>query len=272
MKKYLLLFLLHTSLLLSHNEATIYSDNNEYQVNCAKRALEIFSIRGDEEVLDIGCGDGKVTQYLAESLTTGTITGIDISDNMIEHAKKNYPSIEFKVQDVKDLEYKEEYDLAVAFSTLEWIDDQPAVIQKIYNSVRPGGRVLLELPTKLFNPKLFKAIKNVIHSEKWKDFFIAYQPNWILHDIRDYHEMFRKSGFHLETFWPRMDEYYFESKEAMRDFLRPWFPYLSRLETEEQKQAFLKDVVDEYCRLLHLNERTVVPYTSQRITIIGKKS
>lgn len=271
MKKAISIFLCYTSAIFAQTDVQRYANNNDYQVHCAKKTLEIFHFNGNERVLDIGCGDGKITQFLQDELTTGEIVGIDLSKEMIEHAVKSYPTISFTVKDAKELDYIEEFDLAVSFSTLEWIDDQPGVIQKVFHSLKPGGRVILDLPTKLFNPTLFKAIKNVIKSEKWRDFFEYYQPNWVLHDIRDYHEMFYKSGFHLEAFRPRMDEYYFASKDEIKNYLRPWFPYLSELKTEEQKQEFIHDVVEEYCRLLQLNEKTIVPFTSQRITIIGKK-
>lgn len=94
---------------------------------------------GWETVLDIGCGDGKISSLIAEK--AGSVVGIDISPSMIEFAKKQYGSenLFFEVQDATNLPFKESFDSVVSFTTLQWIPNQEAVLQGIYQSLKKRG-------------------------------------------------------------------------------------------------------------------------------------
>jgi len=55
-------------------------------------------------VLEIGCGPGNITKYLLTKKADLKITGIDISENMIELAKKNNPTSEFVIMDCREID------------------------------------------------------------------------------------------------------------------------------------------------------------------------
>ncbi|MCP6756534.1 class I SAM-dependent methyltransferase, partial [Klebsiella pneumoniae] len=66
-----------------------YHIHSQAQAYAALELLTSFNFKGDEQVLDIGCGDGKITSAIANSLPNGIILGIDISQTMIEFAQKS---------------------------------------------------------------------------------------------------------------------------------------------------------------------------------------
>ena len=56
------------------------------------RILSAVDLRGDEAVLDIGCGDGAVSAFIAGLVPRGSVTGIDTSPDMIARATKRFPA------------------------------------------------------------------------------------------------------------------------------------------------------------------------------------
>ena len=65
--------------------------------------LELI-IKTNASVLEVGCGPGNITKYLLTKKTDLKIIGIDISENMIELAKKNNPTAEFVIMDCREID------------------------------------------------------------------------------------------------------------------------------------------------------------------------
>ena len=67
-----------------------YSKNNALQYNFAMKTLKKIPLKSSSRVLDVGCGDGLITNEIAKIIHDGCIIGTDISYQMIEHAAKKY--------------------------------------------------------------------------------------------------------------------------------------------------------------------------------------
>lgn len=121
------------------NEADLYAKYNSLQKNDALYVLEnyfrliTFRVERDENILDIGCGDGEVTVELLFPLLPKKIAklvGFDISENMIEHANKSYqnPKISFMKIDIESsqipIEMEEQFHHAFSFYCLHWVQNQ----------------------------------------------------------------------------------------------------------------------------------------------------
>jgi trans-aconitate methyltransferase len=90
--------------------AADYAANSSAQQIWARELIAQLNLRGDERVLDIGCGDGKVTAGLARAVPKGSVTGIDVSPEMIRFARKTFPSgkhpnLEFQVMDAREIDF-----------------------------------------------------------------------------------------------------------------------------------------------------------------------
>ncbi len=123
-----------------------YHNNSSRQYELGKKAIESFDLKGNERVLDVGCGTGRTTVDCAKRLHSGTLVAIDISQSMIEFAQKEYEAISnltFKQQDVTQLNFNEEFDFAYSIFCLHWVSDQQTAIQKIAQSLKPGGKCFL---------------------------------------------------------------------------------------------------------------------------------
>ena len=70
--------------------AADYAANSIVQQTWARELIARLNLRGDEHILDVGCGDGKVTAELARAVPRGAVTGVDASAEMIGFARKTF--------------------------------------------------------------------------------------------------------------------------------------------------------------------------------------
>ena len=78
-----------------------YREASAHQREWGARLLAELGLQGDEHILDIGCGDGSLTDSLADAVPAGSVVGIDSSAGMIEAAiRHERPNLKFRVLDV----------------------------------------------------------------------------------------------------------------------------------------------------------------------------
>src|SRR6185312_714631 len=90
--------------------AADYASNSVVQQTWARELIAALKLRGDEKILDVGCGDGKVTAEMARAVAKGSAVGVDASPQMIEFAKQTFPAIknpnlEFHVMDARKIQF-----------------------------------------------------------------------------------------------------------------------------------------------------------------------
>ncbi len=124
-----------------------------------------MQFKEDERVLDVGCGEGRLTIEIAKRVPKGNVLGIDISANMIREAQKSYcdvPNVSFERIDATKFDMKDKFDRAISFEAFHWIEDQLGALKKIFAALKPGGRLYIVMKTSRKNP-IFEAME----SKKW---------------------------------------------------------------------------------------------------------
>lgn len=108
-----------------------------------------------DKVLDVGSGDGRHTALVADVVRQGSVLGIDSSQKMIDFAKSLYPDAEnmsFQCLHIENANFKEEFDCVVSFGCLHWSEIIVKAVQKIYDSLKFGGRLYAIVSSDLVNP------------------------------------------------------------------------------------------------------------------------
>lgn len=88
--------------------AADYAANSAVQQSWARELIARLPLRGSENVLDVGCGDGKVTAEIARSAPQGRILGVDASPEMIAFAQATFPpaaaaNLKFQICDARKI-------------------------------------------------------------------------------------------------------------------------------------------------------------------------
>ena len=105
-------------------DAGKYRQSASHQTEWGAKLIAELDLRGDERILDLGCGDGVVTAQLAELVPSGEVVGIDSSQNMIAAAQALASNrLSFRRLDINDLDYEAEFDLIFSNAALHWVKD-----------------------------------------------------------------------------------------------------------------------------------------------------
>ena len=109
-----------------------------------RMVVDRLELRGNERVLDAGCGTGRVTAMLRERLPSGEIVALDGSESMISLARTRLGAerIEFLVADLqRPLPVDPPVDAVLSTATFHWIPDHDALFANLAAVMRPGARL-----------------------------------------------------------------------------------------------------------------------------------
>ena len=96
-----------------------YAEHSTAQQEWALELIAKLHLQGSESILDIGCGDGKVTAEIATAVPNGSVLGVDNSRSMVELAQKKYPAdkfpnLNFQLADARNLPFKQQFEIEAA--------------------------------------------------------------------------------------------------------------------------------------------------------------
>ena len=124
--------------------------DRDYKRPWPRRWLALLRLKGSERVLDIGCGDGRITAEIAARVPQGSVIGVDSSHDMIAFASSHFglelrPNVRFEVADAGSLPFREEFDLVVSFNALHWLPEQDTALHSIRSAMKSDGMAQLRL-------------------------------------------------------------------------------------------------------------------------------
>jgi trans-aconitate 2-methyltransferase len=126
-------------------DAATYDRVSEPQVEWARELLDRLPLRGDETVLDAGCGSGRVTALLLERLPAGHVVAVDSSPSMVEHARDALGERATVFQaNLTELELDASVDAAFSNAVFHWIADHQRLFERLLAALRPGGRLVAQ--------------------------------------------------------------------------------------------------------------------------------
>jgi trans-aconitate 2-methyltransferase len=115
------------------------------QVAMAAAVLDRLELRGDETVLDAGCGSGRVTRLLLERLPRGSVIAVDASAEMVARAREELaadPRADVRQADLAELRLADgepQVDAAFSNAVFHWVPDHDALFARLAAALRPGG-------------------------------------------------------------------------------------------------------------------------------------
>jgi trans-aconitate methyltransferase len=228
-----------------------YTRHSGLQDAMADRGLSRLTLAGGERVLDIGCGDGKVTARIAAPLPGGSVLGLDQSSNMVAFATgrfppNQFPNLRFGVGDARRLDFRAEFDVVVSFNALHWVHEQGQALRGIAAALKPGGRALLRQVGGGPRPSPEIFLEETALSPRWVSFFAGYTRPFVHFTPEEYRALAEAAGLKVLRVEREDHAWDFGGREAFAAFIRGTFGVWTRRVPEDQREAYIADVLDRY--------------------------
>lgn len=228
--------------------ASAYHDRAALQRWLAEASLANLELEGAEAVLDLGCGDGRITAEIAQRLPDGKVLGVDPSRQMVDFARRTYnaPNLRFETGDARALPYQAEFDLLVSFNALHWALPVSSTLAPIRASLRPGGRALLQLVGLGERKSLEEVLEDTRQQPGWSPFFVGFQAPFEHPAPYRFRLDCLAAGMRVDSFEMASREWDFGDRTAFMSWLAATTSsWTSRL-PEERRDDFLSDFLTAY--------------------------
>jgi trans-aconitate 2-methyltransferase len=227
-------------------DAATYDRVSAPQVEWAERVLERLPLRGDETVLDAGCGSGRVTKMLLERLPRGRVVAVDSALSMVEHAREALGPERATVfqADLTELVLDAPVDAAFSNAVFHWVPDHDELFARLHAALRPGGLLVAQCGGKGNVARFHAAATEVADREPYAEHLAGWKGPWHFAGAEETAERLERAGFTDVAAWL---EPYPVSPPDPTGFLRAVClgPHLERL-PEELRGGFV-DAVRERC-------------------------
>lgn len=256
-------------------DAKGYSKNSRNQKRWAEALLNQIRFRGNENVLDIGCGDGEIACRISEKVPHGEVLGIDSSKGMVDYAwnrfKDKYKNVSFNKKDACMLGFNNRFDIAFSNACFHWIPDQDSLLESIYKALKPGGRLFVQMGAKGNFAGIVKISDRLICTKKWRQYFKEFVFPYHFFTTASYRKLLKYHGFKVNTMRTFINYMEYDNPEECKDSLRTiWIPYLQKV-PEALREDLLAEAVAQYLKNYPPDKRGRVMIKMKRLEFQAEK-
>ena len=210
----------------------------------AEELLDRLALRGDETVLDAGCGSGRVTLRLLDRLPAGHVVAVDGAPSMVAQAREVLDGRATVIQsDLLELELPEPVDAIFSSAVFHWIPDHDRLFRRLFATLRPGGRIVAQCGG-AGNIGRFRAVSDAVAArEPYAEHFAGWAGPWNYASAEETAERLRAAGFtDVRTWLQPWDVAPPEPAEFLRSVCL--HPHMERLPAE-LRERYIDEVLDE---------------------------
>lgn len=183
-------------------DAETYDAVSDPQFEWGTEVLERLELRGDERVLDAGCGSGRVSAELLKRIPEGRLIAVDGSEAMIAKARERLgEGVTYLVSDLSELEIEEPVDLVFSTATFHWIVDHDRLFRRLHAALHPGGRLVAQCGGEGNVAEYAQAIASAAARPRFSTHFESMEGMWNFAPPGETEERLRGAGFGEARCW-----------------------------------------------------------------------
>ena len=228
------------------------------QYRWGKQVLELRKWRGNEIVMDAGCGSGLLTKQLAKKAPRGKVYAVDIDSNMIKQAKNNlqfFDNIEIMQSSFTDIKLPRKVDVIFSNSALHWVQDHRKAFQNFWEMLKPmnysdditdisvsdnsnnntggGGQLLIQSGGHGNLQKIITILEQITHLDQFKEHFTEWKQPWYFAKAEDTNKLLQAIGYVNTEVYSSSDSVIFANRQIYSKFvktvvLKSYLDYLSQ--------------------------------------------
>ncbi|MFB3889858.1 MAG: methyltransferase domain-containing protein [Candidatus Bathyarchaeia archaeon] len=254
-----------------------YAKNSSNQFEWARELIPKLKLAGDETLLDIGCGDGKVTALLAERVPHGRVVGVDNSEEMLSSARRNYPqgrypNLTFLKMDARELTFRKQFDIAFSNAALHWIIDHQTVLACVREALNSQGRLLFQMAGKNNAQSIIAVLEEMISEDTCKPYFKKFTFPYGFYSPAEYRVWLRDAGFKPHRVELIKKDMQLQGREGLAGWIRTtWLPFTERV-PENLRGAFISEIADRYIAAYPMDDNGMVHVNMVRLEVEATKA
>jgi trans-aconitate 2-methyltransferase len=177
-------------------DASTYERVSDPQVEWAREVLDRLPLRGDETVLDAGCGTGRVTRLLLERLPRGHVIAVDAAPSMVDAAREALGERATVIEsDLVELALESEVDAAFSNAVFHWVPDHQRLFERLHAALRPGGRLIAQCGGRGNIAAMHALAAEVGSEEPFAAHFADWEGPWNFAGPEETAERLERAGF-----------------------------------------------------------------------------
>jgi trans-aconitate 2-methyltransferase len=233
--------------------ASVYHRVAEPQLAWGLRVLERAALRGDETVLDAGCGSGRLTGEILEKLPRGRLIAVDVSEAMLEKAREHLAPrhgdrVRFVRSDLTELSLDEPVDVVFSAATFHWVPDAPRLYASLLSALRPGGRLVAQCGGGKNLARVYQRHHAVMQEPRFSPYFQGFRDPTRFDDAETTARLLTDAGFTDVHTSLEPAPTPFPDRAGFVAFCRAVIlrHHLSRLPDEALREAFVDAMADRF--------------------------
>lgn len=232
-----------------------YVHHSSLQAAMADEVLARLVLRGDEQVLDLGCGDGKISARIAAQLPTGAVLGVDASVDMVAFAQRQFgieawPNLRFEVANARTLAFHARFDLLVSFNALHWVPQQADVLRGIRRALKPRGQAHVRLVTRAALTSLEEVAEVVRREPRWMAAFAGFSDPYLRLSAEEYLALAARLGLQRVSSQSELKRWDFHTEAAFFGFCNAGFGAWMQVLPEARRRDFVEEVMQRYLAVI----------------------
>lgn len=241
-------------------DSSLYDQKHSFVFRYGEEVLALLNPQRGERILDVGCGTGHLTKLIAEA--GAEVVGVDSAPAMIKAAHAAYPDINFVVADAAHFSFKEPFDAVFSNAALHWVTEAERAVVCMAQSLKPGGRFVVELGGK----GNIAAITGAVQDAIWEVLQIKVAHGRYYPSISEYSGLLERHGLLVRSaaLFDRPTKL-----EAGEQGLRNWIAMFDQAEMsnvpDEKKEQVIRKVEDKTRRTLFADEYWFADYRRLRM-------
>lgn len=223
----------------------------------------------DECILDIGCGNGKVTTKIAQKVPQGYILGIDKSDASLAQAQivSKPANLTYQHMDAQQLTFNERFDVITSFYCIQWIKDKKSVFKGIFQSLKPGGKLIMIASIR--QSELVSLPHDIIEQPKWIPYFRDYINPLIHASENNYTEYVSEAGLIISSYSEEIKNVIFEDYQTFLSLIETITPHIQRIPNQNDKTNFAREILERYIQHYPITEDGYYQTSFKHIKLIA---
>jgi len=257
-------------------DAADYAAHSSAQFAWADELVSKVKLQGHEVVLDVGCGDGKVSAMLAGKVPDGAVVAIDQDPDMIRLARTQYsqqafPNLTFIRMDVEELDAANRFDIVFSNAALHWLRDHQLALANIRQALKQGGRFLLQMGGQGNAAKIILVIEALMEQDRWRAYFRDFAFPYGFFGPEEYRLWLTRAGLAVKRADLIPKDMRQEGLDGLAGWIRTtWLPYTTKVPSD-QREEFISALVKAYLQRYPMDEDGFCHVAMMRLEVEGYK-